>query len=1000
MNDRQRIIEEGIKRNKSVKEINTVLNQYGLEGFNPLTYTENYKRAFKNFAPQMIEFARDLRTQGGAIAKPILQTAHDLRTSPYKTQVLIDAFKEGIKNKDMRNLAKGAVAGAAIGKLTPITTLGGAVVGGIAGLAGQGDIKKGAKNIANAVLKTYNTNINQLAGPEYELAKNIFKYKNSLPEAYKEYKRARKENPYVDWKDVAQGVFNNPFYATLDTAPIWGPHLTKGVSKLASSVPENAPQIIQEFLPSKQLREFNRDLTESIGAGKVKASDLYEAYGNLETMPLANRKEIARYIMTNKGNLSKRDLSVAKTLKKDLVANQNKLKELGLVDEVSQKNDIIAQYVMQNIKDKSNLLHMDIVNILNKEPLRDTAKQMLSTNLKKEIDSLIKKGNKLYDEEKIALLTQKFATSEDPLRQIIASDMNKGSKDYFDTTRIIGRSGVDELSNVFDKSIKFQLDQVGETRQALSVLEDVMDNPKINNLITGEAKTNAVEAFKKSIKNDLDLGEMPNFQKAFSKTGLNKNIGNIYYQAVRNSFGRPTNTGTRRLLNTFKKAVLATPHWFILNRIGNISNNAMDGVKSIDYLDAIGKYGKIAPKQLKTQTSFANYIMEGIEGVNTTGKSMGAPIARMKNTITEFRNTNKGSKDVGAMIRDVFSSSGDITANPVFKIESTAEFTDRYANFIRQAKREAKLRYGNKFNSEDVTRIIKESNNNQQLFNKLNTQVNKALGDYVGRNYAIPNEVYNVVSEVQPFYRFLAQTGRTTAHQLAHNPLAFHSLTTIPARVGNKLSEYYINKYNLDKEQYKGGVPYLEQNGNIRTLGFEPLPVGAVSEQFGNWLQGKELQNIAHPVVASLIDATKFQKFNKPATNPRLTKLKLTNPAEAEKFQPTLEEIFRYGGNTLLQNTWNPWIWSTRLGPELYNTFSKNPGLQSRYDTNPFTENPLSYNKELPVELTGKWLGFQTASNYPKYKLSKSAMKRNIAKANRNKQKVKNLKDSKTKRSL
>ena len=147
MNDRQRIIEEGIKRNKSVKEINTVLNKYGLDGFNPLTYTENYKRAFKNFAPQMVEFARDLRTQGGAIAKPILQTAHDLRTSPYKTQVLIDAFKEGVKNKDMRNLAKGAVAGAAIGKLTPITTLGGAVVGGIAGLAGQGDLKKGAKNI-------------------------------------------------------------------------------------------------------------------------------------------------------------------------------------------------------------------------------------------------------------------------------------------------------------------------------------------------------------------------------------------------------------------------------------------------------------------------------------------------------------------------------------------------------------------------------------------------------------------------------------------------------------------------------------------------------------------------------------------------------------------------------------------------------------------------------------------------------------------------------------
>ena len=151
-----------------------------------------------------------------------------------------------------------------------------------------------------------------------------------------------------------------------------------------------------------------------------------------------------------------------------------------------------------------------------------------------------------------------------------------------------------------------------------------------------------------------------------------------------------------------------------------------------------------------------------------------------------------------------YASTNDITANPLFRLESGLELRDRYANFIMQAEK-----YG-KSHKMSTRSVIKKANKDDNLFNELNTKVNKDLGDYVGRNYFIPNTVYDVVGDLVPFYRFLTQTGRTSIHQIQRHPLAFQAANIVPATVGNMISNDVVKDYNLDPESYEGGVPYFK----------------------------------------------------------------------------------------------------------------------------------------------------------------------------------------------
>lgn len=939
-NKREDIIDYGRIHNKKVDEINSVLKRKGMELYNPLTYGRGYAEMPRQFMSNMGEFGKALQTVGGAAIKGTARTIDDVyRAKGGKAK--LDVAKQNISklnNPALKRFAAGAaIGGAALGVPSGGSlAIPGALAGGMIGMMGP-------KGLANTILSPYNVTV--------EDVKN------------------KKVNPL----DIVQGIQRHPFDATLDIGSLGGAKAGKALLQAGGNVAGSVAKktgisAARQLFPDKEMREFNRYMTDTLGSSRVKSAELYRAYNTMEAMPLANRMEIVNNIRANTGKLTKDERAVANAIKKDLIDNQNLAIELGLVNKEAQKADVVAQYVMHNIADKSNLLHKDIVDIYKGNKLRKEAKDIIKQeNISKEIDKLIKQGEELHDNDKIAFLSQIKAPSKDPLSNIIASELNTGKKKYFDISRIIGRTGAKRLGDVLEDTIKFQLDQVGYSREGTDVFKKLLNDNKITKGISKVDKGALVNKFKQSLAEDFAKGEPADLNKALRSSGISKLevVDDVYLKAINNAFKKSLNAGSRRFLNMFKKNVLGQPHWVFENRVGNIPNNIMEGVTVKDYRD-VDRYSNVLPEQLKQQTSFANYTNEGIQDV--AGKIKSKPLGLIDSTktninrygkaIRKFKNSDKYAEDFGELLGEMFAATGDLTSTPWFKLESSLELRDRYANFIRQAKREAKA------TGKSVEYILKKANTNQELFNKLNTNVNKSLGDYAGKNYFLPSRLYDLASEYIPFYRFLTQTGRTTLHQMANRPLSFNTMVTTPSRIGYNINEDIRNKYNVDDENFEGGVPYFKlDDGSIRTLGVTPIPIGDLALQFGSG-KPSDILSIFTPGVSTIPDVMKFKRFGNTASTPRLTEMKLDprySKRDIENFSPTLGESLGYGLNTMLGLTFNPYIQWQRYGRGVFDMATGRP-MYSTYDTNPFIENPLSYAKTVPSEYVGNWVGIRNRS--------------------------------------
>lgn len=955
---RENVIKYGIEHGKSVKDINSALTKANLEQFNPVVDIG------RNVARNARDFARDFATTTGAIVKPIMEAGDEIYRAPLgqKQQAVRDAFNKTIQNKMLQRTAAGAAIGGTAGSFIPgVGTAAGIALGSITGLVG------GPKNLADAFLSTYGTSIDDI------------------------------KSGNVDINKIKYGIYSNPLYAGMDVLGVPGvaKYAGKAGGAIGKAVPKTAPMAVQQLLPSPELRNFNRLLTESMEGSKSRHADLYKSVNTLETMPLANREEIVKNITMNTGNLNEGERVIAEAIKKDLRANESKAIELGLLDKASSKTNTIAQYVMGKVGNKvPGLLHMDIVDLLEGRELRPTAKNLIGDG--KEILQAIEDGNKLYGEGKISFLTQMLAGTADVTGEIKARNFNKEAKNYFQTSRITGKTEADRLADVLDESIKFQLAQVGKPTQVIDLIDNIIRENKLGQSVLKEGKVPEgkyalnKDAFQKSIRESIANTGEANIQKALRDSNIampgSVLVDEIYGKAIQNAF-TPSRMGKlKKLTNSFKKAVLANPHWVMLNRIGNFTNNAMGGVTLKDYVDT-KRLSHLLPNKLKQQTAFASYVGEGIESINQPGwKAVwGQPLSRISKASKKFAKSSKSLEDIGTFAGELYGGTSDLTANPMFRLESTLERTDRFANFIKQARE-----YG-KANNMSLEQVLKKANLNEQLFDKLNRQVNKDLGDYIGRNYAVPQGVYDVVSEAVPFYRFLTQTGRTTAHQLANHPIAFGSMVNVPARVGSQASKKVIQEYNLDPEQYEGGAPYkVTPWGEVRTLGIEPLPAQAVARDIANLLSGKEMGSLASPYLTMVSDILNYKKGDRIPTSKALTELKMTRPSEAEKYKPTQGERLRYALNQIISTTYNPYRWTQSYIPEaakaLWGIKHGNVGLQSRYDIEQFTENPLSYRKTTPAELIGRWAALQTRGYYPQFKQRMS--KKEMKKALRNRKKA------------
>ena len=225
-----------------------------------------------------------------------------------------------------------------------------------------------------------------------------------------------------------------------------------------------------------------------------------------------------------------------------------------------------------------------------------------------------------------------------------------------------------------------------------------------------------------------------------------------------------------------------------------------------------------------------------------------------------------------------------------------------------------------------------------------------------------------MLSETAPFYRFLTQTGRTTAHQMANSPISFQSTVVAPGKVSREDADNIQQKYKLNPEFYKGGYPYRDdEKGVTRFVSTEPLPFHTVAESFSS---PTNLAGIVSPYASMLINTLKYRKGNGTIpTSKRLNELKSSkNPEDrelAKKYKGTLGEVLAYGGDQFLGSTFAPYNLVKSYLPELVGALSNNP-VYRKYDAsiNPFVLNPLSTKRETAVEQIGRWFGLQTQPGY------------------------------------
>lgn len=931
------IVDYAINSGYKGSTINKVLKEYGYDNYNPWTSKANWQNLLPNIAKGAEDIARDMRTIGGVVLQPFV----DVTNTPmgYKTEKLKENFINAINNDALRRTAIGAGAGAAIGsKLGLLGTAGGLLGGGILGMMGP-------EGFANAQLMPYETSTKDIG------------------QAIKGKKK---------WSDVgadiAQGALRNPLYAGIDFLSLGGAKALGGAGRMAGrAIPADAPLAVQQIIQSPAMRDFSRNATNAFQVSKARNAEYMEPLEQLGSTFGIDNKALAEYIMTNEGGLTGKQLEVGQNIKKSIRGLEEKLSEYGFLDKNASRTNVVAQYGMQKLQGYiPDIIHRDLVEYLetNKMTPRIAEAVLKNPDVKTILDNTLTEGKRLYDSGDTAWLTQALVGTTDPRGEVVARATAKIGHGYFGTRREIGRATAEDFSkaNILEDSLAHQQAQSVRAVEAMDVMDDILKQPglveeikDINNIPKGKTVINMKE-LKDNLRDAIQQGADIDVANVLSKSKTPELgaylIPNVYFEALNNMF-KPVYKGTGKdIMNAFKKTVLASPHWFALNRIGNWTNNSMGGIEPWDYKDAVTNWN-IMPKALKAQTSFGAYVGDSAMGLSS---AITTPAKNLVKEVKRLADSDKSLSDIGRFVGQTWTNTSNIFSNPMFRFEAAAEATDRFANFIRQAKREGKA------TKTDWKEIVKKADKDATLFNKLNTQVNKDLGDYVGRNYLMDNTAYEILNAAVPFYRFLTQTGRTSFHQLANHGIPFQATVMAPAKAGRQFSEQIMQQYGLDPNKYEGGVPYATDiEGKPRFIGTEPLPFGAVaSDLLGS---GNKLSLLA-PGYTTLPNVLAYKtNFGTLPSSPGLTQYKLEHFGSDKGYEPTNKDRLGYALNQLLNTYYAPSRIGTGWGRELSNALLGRPTL-SLYDANMMKVNPESYAKEMPIETIGKWFGIQNRK-YP-----------------------------------
>ena len=677
-------------------------------------------------------------------------------------------------------------------------------------------------------------------------------------------------------------AWSHPGFTTLDVVlPAMGRFKGHQLGNLLEKT--NAPQAIRQFIPSSSISKVN----EAINAGKgiVSATDraMIRKLAEATNMKDVDMGQVARNLQApTNGVWAGNEATLKATEKMRDIAREygNSLVDLG-VDAGKARTIAQAQYIMEKLNPQRNIPIAvdDIVKAISGE------KKSVKGINKGTMGMLADEAGRLYDQGIITPLSHRATFMTDNRLPGLVTDVDKSMGNLAD--RRYGKATPEELAptlfkayedtarEIYDANLgRVSIDNIAKSVGRKATPSQLLDGGLLDNEIVISPR-----AYVDSIRQDFHTGDFTSTRRrinTLTNTGLHKDLWNSYGDdlwVVKKSDLRPlqnmansrmANNSLKRLNSLWKTAQLITPKYVIENRLGNWSLNFLERGFDIfgDYADAMkfdpfgktiweGKYNAIRPERLKADTSYYGVLGEEFQGTKATQ-------AFKQGYGTIYQGAKELSpKKVAKGLYDTFSA-------PVLALESQLEGLDRYANFIGQAKRMSQK------TGESVESIIKRSSKDNQLYNELMGKVNRSLGDYIGRNWAIDPKVYENLSMAFPFFKYPTQAVRTLTHQAMQRPLNFATTVTLPERIGAKKWDEEVAKYP-QLEGLEGGIVDYNIPGkygylHLHQSDVHPLGAGAglIASGLSDW------QNINISPFFSLARIPNFlDRYGNTASSPR-----------------------------------------------------------------------------------------------------------------------------------
>jgi len=618
------------------------------------------------------------------------------------------------------------------------------------------------------------------------------------------------QKPTETLSDIASGAVAHPVDASLDILGGLGVvnkagRVTKRIAPLLDDT--KVPSYLKSLVKGTRQAEVNSILNTS----RIAPNSTIEGLNNLNfTIKNSSQEDLAKAIQnleegTLSGTAKQLELtSQLKTLGKEI---DNLMVKAGR-DPLTTRDTAYSQYITRQLqKDGKNIPVAEIQKYLDNLEYKIEGIDTARLKALKDEAALAYDSGLIFPVRHSTTATTKLEGFVDELTKQKSRVNEKiyGTQSYEDLAKGLKDKGYEDLISSLLKSER-TLGAVEELNKSIG--------RKVNDLTNLTLKEDEVlisptllrEKFGTALVKGNKLDDVI---KELSR-GINKDTRKYYaddlyiynkddIKALERAYTKQSNLtdGTLgRLTSQAKKTVLATPRYTAGNITTNIGMNLTEGAGPSYYIKALENIDNI-PQTLKQSTTYSGYL-EGGARANT----------KLKDTYTQlFKQLEEGT------VLDKVNALSELMTSPLFKIAGNAEFLDRSANYIFQAEK-----YAKEVNKtvEEVLEAAKKNAGNNKTFRDLMERVNASLGDYIGRNYYLGNNITDTLGLLTPFYRPFTQGGRVFLHHAVENPIRNQFLNRVPARYGNEITQYGQDELNVTPDEtYGGGFPVLPGYGRM-----------------------------------------------------------------------------------------------------------------------------------------------------------------------------------------